>query len=443
MASTCFRAAMALGHRLGLGLAGLGQVQARAPGPGSSLPVVGVCPWRTEHEGQRAGLPGGGGADVRMGGRRQPTVARPEATVGSDSLAAARRPRSWRAGPVPGWWRGGSRWRRASGRPSPTRSTGAGPCPGSATRRRGCWWWAWPPPPTAGTARGGCSPATARATGCSGALWRAGLRQPAHQRAAGRRAGADRRLRGGGGAVRAAGQQAHARGAGPLPCPTSSASWPCSTRRAGGGGPGPVRPRRGVRRWSGAGGPGPAFGHLAEAVLPGRPHPDRARSTPASRTPSPARSPSPPSTPCSPGPATLAAGPPIANCWGVRYTRLSPTPKSWVRERSARPAWGWAAGAGARRWPVGPALAAVDGRACAAGRWRRGRRRRDGLRSCRPASILTMISRPMSVRTMVSVQSLKAPMPPVEMSACSAAKSGHSLQPSRVQAWHSLSGTSW
>ena len=54
-----------------------------------------------------------------------------------------------------------------------------------------------------------------------------------------------------------------------------------------------------------------------------------------------------------------------------------------------------------------------------------------------------MISRPRSVRTMVSVQSLKAPMPPVEMSACSAAKSGHILQPSRVQAWHSLSGTSW
>ena len=49
----------------------------------------------------------------------------------------------------------------------------------------------------------------------------------------------------------------------------------------------------------------------------------------------------------------------------------------------------------------------------------------------------------MSVRTMVSVQSLKAPMPPVEMSACSAAKSGHEVQPSRVQAWASLRGISW
>ena len=54
-----------------------------------------------------------------------------------------------------------------------------------------------------------------------------------------------------------------------------------------------------------------------------------------------------------------------------------------------------------------------------------------------------MISRPSSVRTMVSVQSLYLPMPPVEMSACSAAKSGQWLQPSRVHAWHSLSGTSW
>src|SRR5580692_6999361 len=44
---------------------------------------------------------------------------------------------------------------------------------------------------------------------------------------------------------------------------------------------------------------------------------------------------------------------------------------------------------------------------------------------------------------MVRVQSLKAPMPPVEMSACSAAKSGHCLHPSRVQACPSFSDTSW
>src|SRR3954451_23792707 len=34
-------------------------------------------------------------------------------------------------------------------------------------------------------------------------------------------------------------------------------------------------------------------------------------------------------------------------------------------------------------------------------------------------------------------------MPPVEMSACSAAKSGQLLHPSRVHAWHSLRFPSW
>ena len=58
-------------------------------------------------------------------------------------------------------------------------------------------------------------------------------------------------------------------------------------------------------------------------------------------------------------------------------------------------------------------------------------------------SIRTMISRPSSVRTTVRVQSLALPMPPVEMSACSAAKSGQCRQPSRVQAWHSFRLISW
>ena len=52
-------------------------------------------------------------------------------------------------------------------------------------------------------------------------------------------------------------------------------------------------------------------------------------------------------------------------------------------------------------------------------------------------------SSPRSVRRSVSVQSPKAPMPPVEMSACSAAKSGQLVQPSRVQACASFSGISW
>ena len=67
-----------------------------------------------------------------------------------------------------------------------------------------------------------------------------------------------------------------------------------------------------------------------------------------------------------------------------------------------------------------------------------------GLASMTPALISrTITSRPRSVRTTHNVQSLSLPMPPVEMSACSAEKSGHSLQPSRVHAWHSLRSTSW
>jgi hypothetical protein len=43
--------------------------------------------------------------------------------------------------------------------------------------------------------------------------------------------------------------------------------------------------------------------------------------------------------------------------------------------------------------------------------------------------ILVITSSPNSVRTTVGVQSLSTPIPPVAMSACSAAKSGHCLQP--------------
>ena len=57
--------------------------------------------------------------------------------------------------------------------------------------------------------------------------------------------------------------------------------------------------------------------------------------------------------------------------------------------------------------------------------------------------IRLMTSSPSSVRTIVSVQALSLPMPPVEMSACSAAKSGQRLHPSRVHAWHSLRSISW
>lgn len=49
-----------------------------------------------------------------------------------------------------------------------------------------------------------------------------------------------------------------------------------------------------------------------------------------------------------------------------------------------------------------------------------------GFTSMTPAFAMRVItSRPSSVRTTVKVQSLNLPIPPVEMSACSAAKSGH------------------
>ena len=64
--------------------------------------------------------------------------------------------------------------------------------------------------------------------------------------------------------------------------------------------------------------------------------------------------------------------------------------------------------------------------------------------SITPAASMSLnSSSPFSVRRRVSVQSPKAPMPPVEMSACSAAKSGQLVQPSLVQACASFSGTSW
>ncbi len=64
--------------------------------------------------------------------------------------------------------------------------------------------------------------------------------------------------------------------------------------------------------------------------------------------------------------------------------------------------------------------------------------------SITPAASMSLnSSSPFSVRSSVRVQSPKAPMPPVEMSACSAAKSGQLVHPSRVQAWASFSGTSW
>ena len=61
-----------------------------------------------------------------------------------------------------------------------------------------------------------------------------------------------------------------------------------------------------------------------------------------------------------------------------------------------------------------------------------------------PSAIMRLItSSPSSVRTTVSVQSLSSPIPPVDTSACSAAKSGQVRHPRRVHWWHSLRSISW
>ena len=83
-----------------------------------------------------------------------------------DSLRSARA-EIRRAAPARDSSRGVRRWRRRSGRRFATRSTGVGPCPGSATRTPGSWSSGSPPPPTARTGPGGCSPATGRGTGSS------------------------------------------------------------------------------------------------------------------------------------------------------------------------------------------------------------------------------------------------------------------------------------
>ena len=164
---------------------------------------------------------------------------------------------------------------------------------------------AWRRRPTAATAPGGCSPATARATGCSGPCgapaWPTSRRARAATTACVLHGRLHRRRR----AVRAAGQQAHARRARPLPAvPRARAGAARATLRVvvclGAFAYEVVAPLLGVR-------PRPRFGHGVEVDARAGPDDRRcARSTRASRTPSPASSPSRCSTPSSPGRPTLA-----------------------------------------------------------------------------------------------------------------------------------------
>ena len=67
------------------------------------------------------------------------------------------------------------RWRGCGGAPMPIGSTGAVPCPRSATQRRACWRWGWRRERTARIAPGGRSRATDRAIFCIPVLHAAGF----------------------------------------------------------------------------------------------------------------------------------------------------------------------------------------------------------------------------------------------------------------------------
>ena len=244
---------------LGLGPARVGQVQAGGPA-------------RQHRPGRRASGRGGRaaravGAVVRVA-MRASTYRRPNLPLPAmaDSLAGGRRPRSSTCRACPrlvAWREQVAREKRAALR----RRGVLGPArarlrrPGRPRRSSS----ASPRPPTAATAPAGCSPATARATGstprCTAPA--SPTSRPASHRDDGLRLTgawitAPRPLR-------AAGQQADARGAGHLPAlPRARAGPAAATLRvfvalgqfgyAGAGarpracGPGPVRPRRRGRR---------------------------------------------------------------------------------------------------------------------------------------------------------------------------------------------------
>ena len=169
---------------------------------------------------QPAHRPAGGRGRARAGDHAADAGRAPaRVTAGERRRAAASRASSSRsspAGAARGSWRGASRWRARSGRRSPARSTGA-PAPG--LRRSGCA-RARPRP---GARRPRRQPHRARVHGRP--LGRLALRrhvprrprQPADLGAPRRRPASEGRVDHGRGALRAAGQQAHAPGARRVP----------------------------------------------------------------------------------------------------------------------------------------------------------------------------------------------------------------------------------
>ena len=211
---------MRCGDGLGLGLARLGEVEPGRP-PGQHLARRGGLAVADEHTSVL------GGALVAWVVRRAMVECANLPSGRGFARISHRRDHCLPGLPAAGGVAGAGGGGQAS-RPMPPRSTGAGPCPASATRLPRCRGRPRARRRTVGTGPGVCSRATDRATGCSAPCtapaWPTSRRAPTEATAS-RSPGAYIAA-----AVRCApaGQQADHRGARPLPALPASASWRCS-----------------------------------------------------------------------------------------------------------------------------------------------------------------------------------------------------------------------